>query len=162
MEPFALQDPRYEAARRALLRRYGSSHNNCGLFSRELARQFPELRAVAGFYFSPGGASHGEHWWLETAAGTIVDPTADQWPSHGRGRYERYDPARHLVVKGTCPCCGAGLYSRASAYPCSRDCDEELAGEYGTRLSGGPYEEDMELSCDADVTAKYGLPLPAL
>jgi hypothetical protein len=162
MEAFALQDPRHEAARQALLRQYGSPHHNCGVFTRALARQFPELRATAGFYFAPGGAAHGEHWWLETSEGAIVDPTADQWPSQGRGRYERYDPARHLVVKGSCPSCGTGLYSRAGAYPCSRSCDEALAEEYGTRLVGGPYDEEMELACDADVTAKYGLPLPAV
>jgi hypothetical protein len=159
MTPFQLQEPRYEAMRRELLRRYGSSHQRCAEFTRQMAERFPELRRVAGFYLTPTGASHGEHWWLETADATVVDPTADQWPSMGTGIYERYDPARHLVSKGRCPSCGTGLYSRAGSYPCSRDCDESLASEYGCRTMGGPYDEDMELECDADI-AKYGLTVP--
>ena len=159
MENFQLKEPRYEEMRRQLLRRYGTSHNYCSQFTRRMAEQFPELRRVAGFYKSPAGASHGEHWWLETPDGVIVDPTADQWPSKGTGKYVRYDPALHLVSKGSCPSCGVGLYSRAGSYPCSEDCDQSLATEYGVLKMGGPYDQDMELNCDADV-AKYGLALP--
>lgn len=161
MPVFRLQDPRYEQARLDLLRRYKTSHQNCSSFTHAMAAQFPELRKVAGFYFAAdSGAPYGEHWWLEDARGVVVDPTADQFPCAGRGRYVRYDPTQHLVVKGKCPVCGTGLVSRKGAYPCSRGCDEELAQEYGLRLAGGPYEEEMDLSCDAELTQKYGIVIP--
>lgn len=161
MEKFELKDPRYESMRRELVQRFKTSHNHCSQFTRHMAERFPELRRVAGFYLSPAGASHGEHWWLESSEGLIVDPTADQWPSRGKGTYIRYDPTKHLVSKGSCPSCGVGLYSRTGSHPCSRECDESLANEYGVRMMGGPYDEEMELVCDADV-AKYGLTVPTV
>jgi hypothetical protein len=160
MTTFRLQHPAYEAMRRELLHRYGSASCNCGTFTRQMAQRFPELTRVPGFYLAPGGASHGEHWWLEAPDGSIVDPTADQWPSCGTGTYVRYDPTKHLLPKGTCPYCGTSVMSRAGNHPCSLDCDEGLAEEYGMRLAGGPYDADMALTCDADI-AKYGLPVPA-
>ncbi len=163
MSSFRLSDPRYESARQDLLRQYGSPHHRCGTFTRLMAEQFPELKRVAGYYHAPfGDVSHGEHWWLETAAGDIVDPTADQFPSNGTGRYVRYDPRVHTTVKGTCMNCGMSLVSRIGTYPCSQSCDEALSKEYGVRLSGGPYELDMDISCDDDVATKYGIQLAAL
>jgi hypothetical protein len=159
MAPFELKNPRYEEMRRELVRRFNSPRNNCAMFTRHMAERFPELKRVAGFYQNPEGASHGEHWWLETADGIIVDPTADQWPSLGTGTYVRYDPTVHLVSKGSCPSCGVGLYSRSGSYPCSKSCDEALASEYGVHAMGGPYDEEMDLTCDADI-AKYGIATP--
>lgn len=161
MKPFSLEDPRHEAVRKELLARYRTSAYNCASFTRVMAERFPELKRVAGFYFAPDSdASHGEHWWLEDAQGGIVDPTADQFPSQGRGRYVHYDPRQHLVLKGKCMGCGVGLYTRMGSYPCSLGCDEMLSQEYGTRLAGGPYEEDLDVRCDADLVEKHGIALP--
>lgn len=160
MSSFQLADPQHESVRLELLSRYGTSHYHCAQFTRVMAERFPDLQRVAGFYFAPDSeASHGEHWWLEAKDGAIVDPTADQFPSQGRGRYVRYDPKQHTVVKGSCMCCGMPLVSRMGHYPCSESCDRELAQEYGCRMSGGPYECDMDIGCDADIVEKYGLPL---
>lgn len=156
---FRLADPRHESVRRQLLARYGSSSFRCREFSVALAREFPELKSVAGFYFAPGGASHGEHWWLVTEAGDIVDPTADQFPSQGTGRYEAYDPHRHLTCKGRCMNCGMGVFSRLGTYPCSESCAQDIAAEWGCRPASGPFDADMELTCDADIFEKYGLAL---
>jgi hypothetical protein len=163
MTDFRLQDPRHEAVRQELLRRYRTASYNCGTFTRAMAERFPDLKRVPGFYYAPDSdASHGEHWWLEDAQGAIVDPTADQFPSQGRGRYVRYSPRIHKLLKGKCMGCGRSLYTREGTYPCSKGCDEELAAEYGTRLAGGPYEDDMEFSCDADITERYGIVFTAV
>ncbi len=165
MSQFCLQDPRHEAVRQELLARYGTSNADCGVFTREMQRRFPELTRVPGFYYPPDSEwSHGEHWWLEDAQGRVIDPTADQWPSCGKGRYVRYDPHVHRVVKGKCMNCGVGLFSREGHYACSPSCADDLFEAYHWRTHG-PYESEMEFSCDAELSQKYGLtfanPLPA-
>lgn len=157
MTAFQLQHPEHEALRQELLQRYRTSAHNCAQFSRALAERFSSLKAVAGFYFSPNGASRGEHWWTEDADGNIIDPTADQFPCQGAGRYVRYSPNLHKTVKGKCMGCGAGLYSRTGIYPCSLGCAEMLAKEYGIRVAPGPYEDEMEFETDAELTEKYGI-----
>lgn len=158
MSEFRLQDPGHEAVRRLLLSKYGTSHFHCAQFVREMQARFPDLRRVAGFYYAPDSdASHGEHWWLEDERGNVIDPTADQFPSQGTGRYVRYDPRLHCVVKGKCMNCGIGLFSREGSYPCSRSCAKDLAQAYGFREAQGPFEVDMEFTTDADITEKYGI-----
>ena len=133
-----------------------------------MAARFPHLKPVAGFYYSPGtpeqpeGVSHGEHWWLQDGDDTIIDPTADQFPCQGLGRYVRYDPTLHAVVKGKCPCCGLGLYTRQGTYPCSPDCAQAMADEYGCRVAPGPFEVDMDFETDADITERYGIVFDAV
>ena len=158
---FRLSNPAHEDARQELLRKYGTPSNNCMTFTRRFAEQFSDLKRVCGFYYAPNfAASHGEHWWLVDQQGAVVDPTADQFASAGTGHYVPYDPEKHQVVKGKCMHCGQGLFSRIGAYPCSRECDEAIVQEYECRLSGGPYEEDMTFSCDADITRDYGIVFP--
>lgn len=162
MSTFKLVEPRYEALRKELLDISKSSRGSCGYFTRIFSERFPELKRVAGFYYAPGGVhSHGEHWWLTDAAGNIVDPTADQFPSQGTGVYVRYDPTRHITAKGTCPGCGSTLFAFARK-PCSSDCDAELAAEWSCLRSSGPFEADMEFSCDAELAEKYGVVLEAV
>lgn len=155
---FSLANPVYEAARKALIKAYGRSNFNCGAFTHSMAHQFPELTRVPGFYFdSEGGRAYGEHWWLEDAAGNVIDPTADQFPARENGFYVRYDPELHLIAKGKCMNCGEPLYTRESAYPCSAECDESMAEEYECAPAGGPYEVDMEFKTDAEIMRKYGI-----
>ena len=65
----------------------------------ELVASDETLVAVRGWYhcFAWG---RREHWWAKAPDGTIVDPTADQFPSKGMGDYEEY---RGVV---TCEDCG--------------------------------------------------------
>ena len=42
----------------------------------------PVLRLVRGWYFDPAWGQQ-EHWWAAAADGTIVDPTAAQFPHGG-------------------------------------------------------------------------------
>jgi hypothetical protein len=88
----------------------------------------------------------------------VVDPTADQFPSQGNGVYVPYDPKKHMAAKGTCPYCGVSLFAFAHK-PCSQECADELAAEWGCAPSSGPFEVDMEFSCDAELADKYGVVL---
>lgn len=62
----------------------------CHSMALEAAEADATLKAVAGWYHCPIWGQE-EHWWCERADGTIVDPTAAQFPSNGSGRYERHD-----------------------------------------------------------------------
>ena len=161
MKTFKLEEPRYEALRLELLSRTMSSTGACGSFTRVFAERVPELTRVPGFYISPAGHSHGEHWWLVDAAGNIVDPTADQFPSQGTGNYVPYDPTKHLVAKGRCRNCGCTLFAFPDR-PCSAECDEALADEWNCEPSNGPYEVDIQFSNDAELADEYGVTLEVL
>jgi len=60
--------------------------NKCKEFSIMMSRDFPELRLVGGYYVCPKLGKR-IHWWCETPNGTIIDPTAAQFPSRGTGSY---------------------------------------------------------------------------
>lgn len=51
----------------------------------------PTLTAVRGFYFCPVWGKRDQHWWAVKPDGTIVDPSALQFPSRGYGIYEPFD-----------------------------------------------------------------------
>ena len=50
----------------------------------------PSLTLVRGWYHCPIWGNQA-HWWCVKPDGTIVDPTAKQFPSAGLGAYEPYD-----------------------------------------------------------------------
>lgn len=50
----------------------------------------PTLTAVRGHYFCPIWNSNEPHWWAVAPDGTIVDPSARQFPSNGMGIYEPF------------------------------------------------------------------------
>lgn len=50
----------------------------------------PTLRLVRGHYYCPHWGKQA-HWWAEKSDGTIVDPTAEQFPSQGHGIYVEFD-----------------------------------------------------------------------
>lgn len=60
----------------------------------------PTLTLVRGHYYCPIWNSDEPHWWCVKPDGTIVDPTARQFPSKGLGIYTPFDG---LV---TCAECG--------------------------------------------------------
>lgn len=78
----------------------------------------PTLRMVRGWYFEPWWAREEMHWWCVKPDGTIVDPSARQFPSNGNplcyrefnGVYECEVcdcefPEAQLVAMGTHTCC---------------------------------------------------------
>lgn len=51
----------------------------------------PTLRLVRGHYHCPLWNKDEPHWWCVKPDGTIVDPTARQFPSKGLGIYTEFN-----------------------------------------------------------------------
>lgn len=100
---------------------YASAYGQCAAVTEAMAIVFPELRRVRGHYYC-GIWGERAHWWLETRDDKIVDPTAIQFPSKGRGNYEEYD-GRPLPT-GPCDNCGEAVYDGGTV--CSERCHHEF------------------------------------
>lgn len=50
-----------------------------------------ELTLVRGYYFCLQWAREEQHWWCTKPDGTIVDPSARQFPCNGAGIYTPFD-----------------------------------------------------------------------
>lgn len=88
----------------------------CSPITASMREEFPELTRVRGHFHCAAGHSH-PHWWLETSAGVVIDPTVAQFDPCGGGVYEQYagpEPTGH------CLDCGAMLY-RGETF-CNADC----------------------------------------
>ena len=102
---------------------YKEALGNCVGLTEAMAICFPELTRVRGNYYC---ASWGErtHWWLVDAEGNIVDPTAKQFPSEGRGAYVPWQEGEKEPT-GKCPNCGEYAYD--NQYFCSDECGHAYA-----------------------------------
>ena len=69
---------------------YMKYRGKCREMSEALVAEDPSLRLVRGYYHCPIWGRQ-EHWWTEKPDGTVVDPTAKQFPSKGIGEYEEFD-----------------------------------------------------------------------
>lgn len=91
-----------------------------------MLRQFPELKAVRGHALmldaSPHERKEWPHWWCVTEDGTIVDPTASQFP--GRIQHVPLDESKGEPT-GRCPNCGGLCYEHK--YLCCEKCETEYA-----------------------------------
>lgn len=69
---------------------YLKYRGKCKEMAEALVAQDPTLRLVRGFYYD---SCWGEqpHWWCMKPDGTIVDPTALQFPTKGKGTYVEFD-----------------------------------------------------------------------
>ncbi len=101
----------------------------CAEVSLLMMRSFPELKRVRGHYYC---AIWGErtHWWLVDEDGSIVDPTADQFPSKGMGVYDEWDDDEPEPT-GKCPNCGELVYSG------NYFCDDKCALEFKCHIMHG-------------------------
>jgi hypothetical protein len=95
----------------------------CREVTAAMGAAFPELKRARGYYLGAGMERRWPHWWLVTADGTIVDPTAAQWPDHGRGFYAERDESEPEPT-GKCSNCGEYCYEGRSPC-CSEACDRE-------------------------------------
>jgi len=100
--------------------------DTCKTVTKEMAATFPELRRVRGYYHCWIRGKQ-EHWWLTTPSGVVVDPTADQFPSMGQGRYEEWQGPEPT---GKCPNCGEYCYN--GDYLCSVCCHVDFLAHLGT------------------------------
>jgi hypothetical protein len=97
----------------------GDAQGMCSSVSAKMAKEFPELARVRGHYHCLMTGCH-PHWWLITADGKVVDPTASQFMTQG-GDYEPLDESHpELIPTGKCPNCGE--YAYGSNYFCSQAC----------------------------------------
>jgi hypothetical protein len=107
------------------------ARGRCSPLTEAMVAAFPELRRARGHYTCPFWGRQ-EHWWCVAPDGSVVDPTAHQFPSDGTGVYEELpDDAPEPI--GRCMICGEYCWEGKSPSPhaCSEYCRRELDIEYG-------------------------------
>jgi hypothetical protein len=119
----------------------GDGYGKCRDVSENMAAAFPELKQVRGWYDCPLWGARS-HWWCRTEDGTIVDPTAAQFPSAGIFNYRELDESNReqLVPAGTCPNCGGAVYvtlDKAEEGEIPTVCSERCHGEYLAYCNSG-------------------------
>ncbi|MGH9388965.1 MAG: hypothetical protein ACRD1Z_05065 [Vicinamibacteria bacterium] len=102
----------------------GDGFGLCKGYARRMAQAFPELRLVRGYYHDALWGRRG-HWWLALPDGSIVDPTAAQFPTRGNGEYEEFTGDESELPTGKCPNCGEFCYDGRSF--CSEECGRSFA-----------------------------------
>jgi hypothetical protein len=96
----------------------GDGYGMCAEATEAMAEAFPELQRVRGHYYCMVWGER-EHWWLKTADGSIVDPTAAQFPTKGTGKYVPWTEGEREPT-GMCPECGGYCYDGDTF--CSENC----------------------------------------
>lgn len=98
----------------------------CAAATKAMAEVFPELRRTCGFVAAPWGDD--QHWWCVAPDGTVVDPTAEQFPYVGG--YEEVDLANphRRIPTGRCMHCAADVFygDTFCSLECSQDTEEYL------------------------------------
>lgn len=69
---------------------YQKYRGKCKEMSEAAVAEDPTLRLVRGHYYCPIWGEQ-PHWWTVRPDGTVVDPTAAQFPSKGTGEYVEFD-----------------------------------------------------------------------
>ncbi len=108
----------------------------CYKAAHDMAEAFPSLAVVSGHALCLYPWGKRGHWWCVEPNGTIVDPTAKQFPAIGR--YEPYTEGDDIRL-GKCMSCGDEIWGSDpeavySTILCSKDCAES----YGAYCSS-PY-----------------------
>lgn len=88
-------------------------------------QEFPELRKVRGHVETPWGRRG--HWWLEASDGSIIDPTAEQFPAIWS--YDEFKDGDEVRL-GSCMNCGVELWGQPEEYGkciCSQECHDAYA-----------------------------------
>jgi len=105
-----------------------SLRGRCHELAKKACEEDPTLRLVRGHYYC---AHWGEqpHWWAEKPDGTIVDPTAAQFPSGGRGAYIEFDGFVECEECGKCLPEAEMIMAGNGNHPvCSDTCYGRLVG----------------------------------
>lgn len=126
----------------------------CGQATLELQAAFPEVERVCGHVLTGAGLPR-PHWWC-VLDGAILDPTADQFDTHGG--IVVYEPMEEVPI-GLCANCGG--YSFASKGGCTTICSETCGTAFCASMKddanwgcGDPAWEDDY--CDYDDFAHDG------
>ena len=102
-----------------------NSAGRCAEITQEMVAAFPELTRVRG-HFNDAVWGRRAHWWLVDRDGSIVDPTAAQFPCKGVGFYEPW-PEGTEEPTGKCLNCGEYAYGHQTF--CSKICEIETTAE---------------------------------
>jgi len=98
---------------------------NCSEATKKMVKIFSELKRVRGLASveEPWGLppTRTPHWWCVTPEGTVIDPTAHQYPTRILD-YSEADESKGPPT-GKCPNCGDLCYQ--SEYTCSEKCHQE-------------------------------------
>lgn len=96
---------------------YLKYRGKCKELAEELVEKNPELTLVRGHYFCPIWNTDEKHWWTVDKDGNVHDPTAEQFPSKGKGIYTPFDgmliceecgkkiTEDKVIFQGRFPCC---------------------------------------------------------
>ena len=111
----------------------------CAKSTDEMREVFPELTIVRGHVFD-GCWGQRAHIWLTAPDGSIVDPTASQYPC--LGEYEPWVPGTEVEV-GVCYECGESIYrvfqsldeNCGSEMFCSDRCERIVLAELNSSIS---------------------------
>ena len=104
----------------------------CAKATQDLVAKFPDLRRVRGHYYCQYWGER-EHWWCVAPDGTIVDPTASQFPSLGGGKYIEWQEGEEEPI-GRCINCGGYVFTSKNndmdhnfcSTVCADQCSREL------------------------------------
>ena len=111
-----------------MLTDYEKYRGKCKEMSEALIDADPTLTLVRGHYYCPIWGEQ-PHWWTKRPDGTIVDPTKDQFPSHGIGEYVEFEG------KIECSNCGKQLTEDEADIEgryafCSYECHGRFVGAF--------------------------------
>ncbi len=104
-------------------------YGRCADATEAMKAAFPELTRVRGYYLDAAWGSR-EHWWLTAPDGSIVDPTAEQFPTLGKGHYEPWDETQKEPT-GQCMDCGEYCYDGNTF--CSPACERSTLAYMNVR-----------------------------
>lgn len=104
---------------------YESAYGKCAEVTTEMLKAFPELKRVRGHYYCVSWGKRA-HWWLVAPDGSVVDPTATQFPTKGRGVYIEHDESQPEPERQSL-CANCGEYFSGSGTVCSDKCHREYA-----------------------------------
>ena len=105
----------------------GHGYGKCDEATTRMVASFSELRRTRGMYHCPMWGER-THWWCVATDGTIVDPTAGQFPSMGMGEYQEITDDADCPT-GVCLDCGAHVYKDATF--CSPECERATRAYLG-------------------------------
>lgn len=114
--------PEYESWIKTNIRE--NPFGECRMAAQVMASAFPALRIVRGHYYCLIWGERG-HWWCEEKDGTVVDPTAAQFPTKGTGTYKEFTGNDEDLPTGRCANCGEPTYHHATC--CSDRCSADYA-----------------------------------
>lgn len=107
---------------------YKEFHGKCKELCEAEMQRDSSLDLVRGHYFCPAFGEQA-HWWLVKPDGSIMDPSARQFPSNGAGFYV---PFNGLIA---CSQCGKEMEEKDAEFEsnyafCSYECHGKFVGVF--------------------------------